>query len=155
MQSQVFYFYTMLLFNRTSPTKLIAIMSDQNMTKAIYNEVSSHLQRWIPRAISFRRSSIYGIRVYTSDSILAPHVDRNPLISSAIINVDQNVSRSWPLEVYDHNGKAHNLTLEPGEMILYESHSVIHGEISKWWHINYLVFISYFCSMSFLRHAVS
>ena len=120
--------YTLSSFNRTSPTKLINIMSDRNLTEAIYNEVSSHLQSWIPQASFFSRSNIYGIRVYTSGSILAPHVDRNPLISSAIINVDQNVSRPWPLEAYDHTGSAHNLTLEPGEMILYESHSVLHGE---------------------------
>ena len=30
-------------------------------------------------------------------------------------------------EVYDHNGIAHNVTLEPGDMLLFESHSAIHG----------------------------
>lgn len=33
----------------------------------------------------------------------------------------------WPLEVYGHDGLAHNVTMEPGDMVLYESHSVIHG----------------------------
>ena len=32
-----------------------------------------------------------------------------------------------PLEVIGHDGKAKNVTVEPGEMILYESHSVLHG----------------------------
>ena len=32
--------------------------------------------------------------------MLATHVDRDPLISSAIINVDQSVTEPWPLEVY-------------------------------------------------------
>ena len=36
-------------------------------------------------------------------------------------------SHSWPLEVYGHDGVATNVTMEPGEMVLYESHSVIHG----------------------------
>jgi hypothetical protein len=67
--------------------------------------------------------------VYTCGSILAPHVDRDPLVSSAIINVDERgLLELWSLEVYDHEGMAHNLTLEPGEMILYESHSVLHGK---------------------------
>lgn len=26
-----------------------------------------------------------------------------------------------------HNGKAHNVTMEPDDMVLYESHSIIHG----------------------------
>lgn len=32
-----------------------------------------------------------------------------------------------PLEVYGHDGKATNVTMEPGDMVLYESHSVLHG----------------------------
>eukprot|EP00804_Cyclotella_cryptica_P018732 CCRYP_007212-RA/>CCRYP_007212-RA protein AED:0.39 eAED:0.39 QI:135/1/1/1/1/1/4/1687/322 len=111
----------------SSPTKLVPIRYDRNLTEAIYNEVASKLNEWIPQATFFTRSDIYGIRVYTSGSILATHIDRDPLISSAIINVDQNVEEPWPLEAYDHEGRAHNLTLEPGEMILYESHSVLHG----------------------------
>jgi prolyl 4-hydroxylase len=71
--------------------------------------------------------SLYGIRVYKDGAMLAPHVDRLPLVSSAIINVDQDVDEPWPLEVYGHDGKAYNVTMEPGDMVLYESHSVIHG----------------------------
>jgi hypothetical protein len=72
-------------------------------------------------------TSVYGIRIYHNQSILSPHVDRLPLVSSAIINVAQSVDEPWPLEVYDHDGVAHNVTMEPGDMVLYESHSVIHG----------------------------
>jgi hypothetical protein len=48
-------------------------------------------------------------------------------VSSAIINVAQDVDEPWPLEVIGHDGKAANVTMEPGDMVLYESHSVIHG----------------------------
>ena len=34
----------------------------------------------------------------------------------------------WPLEVIGHDGKAHNVTMEPGDLVLYESHSVLHGK---------------------------
>ena len=54
-------------------------------------------------------------------------VDRFPLVTSAIINVDQDVDEPWPLEVYGHDGMATNVTMEPGDMVLYESHSVVHG----------------------------
>merc|ERR1712157_311248 len=33
----------------------------------------------------------------------------------------------WPIEVIGHDGKAHNVTMEPGDMVLYESHSILHG----------------------------
>jgi hypothetical protein len=48
-------------------------------------------------------------------------------VSSAIINVAQDVDEPWPLEVWGLDGKPYNITMEPGDMVLYESHSVIHG----------------------------
>ncbi|KAH8061902.1 ATPase [Aureococcus anophagefferens] len=63
----------------------------------------------------------------TSGGILATHVDRLPLVTSCIINVDQDVDEPWPIEVVGHDGVAYNVTLEPGDMALYESHTVLHG----------------------------
>ena len=70
--------------------------------------------------------SQYGIRVYTEGAILSPHVDRLPLVSSCIVNVAQDVDEPWSLEVYDRQGRAVNVTMEPGDMVLYESGSPIH-----------------------------
>jgi len=98
------------------------------LTNTIWREAEEHMRQWIPQAKLFTRSDIYGIRIYRNGHMLAPHVDRDPLVSSAIINVDQDgMEEPWPLEVYDHSGVAHNVTVHPGEMILYESHTVIHG----------------------------
>jgi hypothetical protein len=75
--------------------------------------------------------------------VLATHVDRLPLVSSAIINVDQDLDEPWPLEVIGHDGKAHNVTMLPGDLVLYESHSVLHGAccvVSEYWRL--LFFIS-------------
>jgi Ankyrin repeats (3 copies) len=52
---------------------------------------------------------------------------RVPLVISAIINVAQQVKEDWILELIGHDGVAVNITLRPGEMILYEGHSIIHG----------------------------
>lgn len=59
---------------------------------------------------------------------MLPHVDRLPLVVSAMICVAADLDEDWITEVYDHEtGTAHNITLQPGEMLLFESHSVIHG----------------------------
>lgn len=55
------------------------------------------------------------------------HPAYSHLLLDFTVNVDQDVDEPWPLEVYGHDGKATNVTMEPGDMILYESHSVIHG----------------------------
>jgi hypothetical protein len=57
-------------------------------------------------------SSLYGIRVYKEGAVLSTHVDRMPLISSAIINVAQDPdAEPWPLEVIGHDGVARNITV--------------------------------------------
>lgn len=96
------------------------------LKKAIWDAARETIQEWTGEELT--ECSLYGIRVYTEGSVLAPHVDRLPLVSSAIINVAQDVDEPWVLEVYGHDGKATNVTMEPGDMVLYESHSVIHGE---------------------------
>ena len=91
----------------------------------IWNEVQAILEEWTGQKL--KQTSLYGIRVYKEGSVLASHVDRLPLVTSAIINVDQDVDEPWPVEVYDHDGNAHNVTMEPGDIVLYESHTVMHG----------------------------
>jgi prolyl 4-hydroxylase len=91
----------------------------------IWNAARDTLAEWTGHQMA--ECSLYGIRVYNEGAVLAPHVDRLPLVSSAIINVDQDVDEPWPLEVIGHDGKAHNVTMLPGDLVLYESHSVIHG----------------------------
>ena len=103
----------------------------------IWNTAKDILSDWVNKdntsgssnRIELSPASLYGIRTYTKGSILAPHVDRLPLVISAIINVDQNLEKGeeWPLEIYGHDGVAYNVTLQPGEMLLYESASIIHG----------------------------
>jgi prolyl 4-hydroxylase len=75
------------------------------------------VQEWTGQDLT--QCSLYGIRVYTEGSILATHVDRLPLVSSAIINVAQDLDEPWPIEVYGYDGKATNVNMEPGDMVLY------------------------------------
>jgi hypothetical protein len=91
----------------------------------IWNAARDTISEWTGQQLA--ECSLYGIRVYHEGAMLAPHVDRLPLVSSAIINVDQDVDEPWPLEVIGHDGIAVNITMEPGDLVLYESHSIIHG----------------------------
>ena len=52
---------------------------------------------------------MYGIRQYTEGAILSPHADRNPLISSCIINVAQDVGKCILL-IFDTAGMHLQLT---------------------------------------------
>lgn len=86
------------------------------MRNKIWDLARPTIEAWT--GMKLQPSSLYGIRVYTEGAILAPHVDRLPLVSSCIINVDQDVDEPWILEVYDRNDRAVNVTMEPGDMVL-------------------------------------
>lgn len=65
---------------------------------------------------------------YLRGSWLALHVDRmDTHVVSAILQLDQNVDKDWPLYVLDMKGKRVKVVLEPGEMVLYESAKILHG----------------------------
>ena len=91
----------------------------------IWNAARDTISEWTGQQLA--ECSLYGIRIYKEGAVLAPHVDRLPLVSSAIINVDQDVDEPWPLEVIGHDGIAVNITMKPGDLVLYESNSIIHG----------------------------
>jgi prolyl 4-hydroxylase len=77
-----------------------ALGATQEMEDEIWRLATPILQEWT--GMELIPTSLYGIRVYAEGAILAPHVDRSALISSAIINVaqDQDMNEDWPLEVY-------------------------------------------------------
>lgn len=102
-----------------------AFREGRAVKQKIWNSVKPLLEEWTGQRL--RPSSLYGIRVYKEGAVLAPHVDRLPLVTSAIINVAQDLDEPWPIEVYDHLGRAHNVTMQPGDIVLYESHTVVHG----------------------------
>jgi len=77
--------------------------------------------------ISFIYVHLKTYSIYKEGAILAPHVDRLPLVTSCIINVAQDLDNPWPIEVYSRDGQAHNVTMMPGDMVMYESHTTIHG----------------------------
>jgi prolyl 4-hydroxylase len=108
-----------------SPTYMVSVENPNlagagpHLKQLVWDGVSPIIEAWTGHKL--KPTSQYGIRIYTNNSILATHVDRLPLVSSCIINVGQDdIEEAWPIEVYDHSGRAHNVTMEPGDMVLYE-----------------------------------
>lgn len=90
----------------------------------IWDEIQTILQRW--SGVNLSPSSLYG-KLYSNQSIIPPSVDSEPMIISALIRVSQDLVQPWITEVIAHDGKAYHISLEEGEMLLYEGASVIHG----------------------------
>ncbi|GAX21439.1 hypothetical protein FisN_10Hh017 [Fistulifera solaris] len=82
----------------------------------LQQEVQSAIAKW-SGVSTLTPTLMYGIRVYERGSILVPHVDRLPLVLSAIINVAQDVEEDWPLEIVGHDGIPVNVTMQPEQEI--------------------------------------
>jgi len=76
-------------------------------------------------------TSIYGVRRYHNGSVLRMHVDTaNTHVISAIINVNQEEmaeGKDWPLLILDHEYREHWISMQPGDLVLYESAKLLHG----------------------------
>jgi prolyl 4-hydroxylase len=114
-----------------SPTYMVSVEDTslrgggKTLKNKVWDAAKKVVEEWTQ--MELKPISQYGIRVYTEGAILSPHADRLPLVSSCIVNVDQDVDEDWILEVIDRQGNAVNVTMEPGDMVLYESGSLIHG----------------------------
>merc|ERR1719356_1648643 len=85
-------------------------------------------QQWIGEKIELAGTSVYGIRRYTRGAWLMGHLDHlKSHVISAILNIKQDVDSDWPLQIFDHDGKLHEVILAPGEMVWYESARLVHG----------------------------
>ena len=113
------------------PTLLVSVDdrglrgSGDQLKEHMWAAATATIEEWTQQEV--QPCSLYGIRVYQEGAIMMPHVDRLPLVASAIISVAQDVDEPWAFELYDHNSTSHNISLEPGDMLLFESGSVIHG----------------------------
>ena len=79
--------------------------------------------------VEVEQTSMYGLRQYETGARLLSHVDRLPTHAvSLIVNVAQdNLSQPWPVEVFDHADRLHEITMDPGDIVYYESAKNLHG----------------------------
>ena len=81
------------------------------------------VETWIGGDIPLELSDIYGMRKYTDGASLLAHVDRETTHAvSLIINIAQfGVLKPWTVEIYDHADRLHEIVMEPGDIVYYES----------------------------------
>ncbi|KAG7354619.1 pfs, nacht and ankyrin domain containing protein [Nitzschia inconspicua] len=114
----------------------------------IVQTVQHELEEWTQRPLVLTAS--VGIRAYLQNTIIAPHVDRLPFVITAVLHIAQhnvndddnnnnnsnnNSSSSnggWPIQLVVTDTKTgtsvlRNVTTVPGEMIVYEGTSIVHG----------------------------
>lgn len=79
--------------------------------------------------VEVEETSMYGLRQYERGARLLSHVDRLPTHAvSLIVNIAQvNLATPWPVEVFDHADRLHEITMEAGDIVYYESAKNLHS----------------------------
>lgn len=79
--------------------------------------------------VEVEETVMYGFRQYQEGARLLTHVDRHTTHAvSLIVNIAQGgLDEPWPVEVYDHGGRLHEIVMEPGDVVYYESAKNLHG----------------------------
>lgn len=107
--------------NRTSLLPL-----DWRMVQTIVEELGPRAEKWA--GLALQATAVYGIRRYRRGSVLHTHLDRfHTHVISAILNIAQEVDSPWPLHIQDNSGGVHSITLQPGEILWYESARLAHA----------------------------
>ena len=81
--------------------------------------------------VALETTSLYGIREYSHGARLVQHVDKvNTHACSVIVQVGQaGMLEPWPLEIYDHAGRLHEVSMAQGDILYYESAKNIHSRV--------------------------
>lgn len=100
----------------------------RDVQSAVAADMQQVLQWWTRKKL--KHTSTFGARVYRRGSMLICHVDRQDThLASAVLQLHQEVDEDggWPLEVLLPEGRAAEVYLHPGEMVLYEGTWLRHG----------------------------
>ena len=79
--------------------------------------------------VEVEQTVMYGLRQYEHGARLLTHVDREATHAvSLIVNVAQgNLTEPWPVEVFDHADRLHEVIMQPGDIVYYESAKNLHS----------------------------
>jgi len=112
----------------TSNSSMMSFGHTPNINKFLHKELKPLHEEWANT--SLQESSLYGIRSYKNGSSLIMHRDRVKThhVSSIIcVDKDLNNKNDWSLNIIDHNNNEHNIYMNPGDLLLYESATCLHG----------------------------
>jgi hypothetical protein len=93
--------------------------------------VRARLGQWTGQDVN-EHTATYGVREYHRGSVCGMHLDATETHAfSAIYNLDQRgMDEPWALDYVSHTGHEERVFMTPGDIVLYEGASTLHGRKS-------------------------
>lgn len=120
-----------VIFNeRHKEPKMVRIGS---LANEVLLDMTEMHENW--GGMKLKGTSAYGVRLYQNESTLVMHYDRiSTHVISSIIHIAHeydNDDEPWPIQIEDHDGNLHSISLKAGQMLFYESSVCLHGRMTK------------------------
>ncbi len=108
-------------------TDVLFLQIPWDMKNNYQSRLRDMVEEWA--GVPVEQTVMYGLRQYTQGARLLTHVDRHATHAvSLIVNIAQgNLTEPWPVEVQDHADRLHEVLMEPGDVVYYESAKCLHG----------------------------
>jgi len=101
---------------------------DQPELNAKTLEVLKPLHEAFAGGIELVGARAYGLRLYRNQSTLLMHTDKpDTHIIASILHIDSDSEDQWPVVLEDFHGNTHEVIMESGDMLMYESSKIYHG----------------------------
>lgn len=99
----------------------------KDLTRRVLTELQSYTETWAGMPLT--PAIAYGFRIYQNNSVLNMHVDKPQThVVSMIYHVfSSDDSEPWPILIEDLHGRTHEVILQPGDVLFYESSKCLHG----------------------------
>jgi hypothetical protein len=101
-------------------------LSDSFISTIVVEYLQDFIEKWIQSPIALSQNPIW--RIHREGSVVAPHLEMVPNVITMIYQIDFDDEEEemdeeedrWPLQIIDHHGQEHFLTLSRGDMMIYE-----------------------------------
>lgn len=105
-----------------------------DLAREVGQDLKGLHEDWIS-GIKLRSTSSYGVRLYRDGASMVMHNDKpHTHVISSIVHIAHeytNENEPWPIFIEDHDGNLHNISLEVGQMMFYESARCLHGRMTR------------------------
>jgi hypothetical protein len=108
-------------------TDVMMLQVPWDLKKVYQGRLKDMVEEWAGEPVE--ETVMYGLRMYTEGARLLTHVDRHTTHAvSMIVNVAQgNLTEPWPVEVQDHANRMHEVIMDAGDVVYYESAKCLHA----------------------------
>lgn len=104
-------------------------IEQKELNQEVLHDLKPYHEDWVK--VPLVPTVAYGLRLYRNLSSLIMHLDRlETHVVSCILHIAHeydNDNEPWPLEIQSVDGSLHEVNLEPGDMVFYESAKSLHG----------------------------